>query len=113
MRVLRPLVHNGRSYAPGESIDLTPEQAAAMPWAVDPEDGSGAAAAGEAQSEAEALVTIAAIADVDALIEAEAAEQAREDGGRPAVLTALDERFDALASANAGERREASAENGE
>jgi len=181
VRVIRQMSHNGRTYAPGESIDMPLDEARRIPWAVDtgepgitapvgpevapdeepepslradgptfetfvaagypPEgypphgfaevpspgldayrvgqepagDSIAPEVAGEIDdhSEADALALIAAIADVDALVEAEAAEQARADGGRAAVLAAIDERFEALAAGMAGEGPETSAESGE
>ncbi len=35
-KVLSPIKHDGEEYAPGETIELTAKQAAAMPWAVTP-----------------------------------------------------------------------------
>lgn len=34
--VKTPINHDGEQYQPGETIELEPEQAAAMPWAVEP-----------------------------------------------------------------------------
>lgn len=34
--VKTPIKHDGADYKPGQVIDLTPAQAEAMPWAVEP-----------------------------------------------------------------------------
>lgn len=133
MHVISPLTHNGREYRVGDTIDLSPAEAAAMPWAVEAAAEGGQASVGAAMDTREprgdaiaapvaddvadqtvdnALATIDAIADLDALAAADDAELAREDGGRPAVRAAIDARCERLAG-QGDATRETSAQDGD
>ena len=127
MHVISPLTHNGREYRVGDTIDLSPAEAAAMPWAVEAAAEGSQASVGAAMDTSEPrgdaiAATVAddvadqtvddALATIDALAAADDAERARHAVGRPAVRAAIDARGELLAG-QGDATRETSAQDGD
>lgn len=114
-RVLRALTHDGQRYQAGDPVELSPAQAAAMPWAVTQcEDRPAASPPASIPEPAQVpareeqpdpierwlIAKAEATENLEALGRMETVERQRTDGGRPDVLAAITDRRTALSASD-------------